>query len=682
MSERQPQRVEDLRGHDLTRTQIRAAHLLEVQTGYRSGSRYWALPGEPRPEYDPECTTLTERRRAKAAELKALDRREAKQLGLEWISQRTLERMAAQYAEHGLMGLADGRWTPPLRGRRTVTDQVAEAIQAVHAECEHRSRVSMKTKERLIHQYVREKFGPAAEKKIPHYTTLAKIWKEWFGPQGARQRYVRSAAAVETGKAKVVVTRPGQVVVLDTTPLPVKVLDDVFGAPITVHLTLALDAYSHSLVAFRLTPVSESSVEVAMLLRDVLLPLPMRPDWGEELEWSYPGVPAALVAEFAGHSVAGLPFFAPETVTADHGSVYKNHHVVAVARRLGIDLLPARAMRPTDKAACERAFAGIQSLLLELLLGYRGVDVADRGADPEGDAVWTLSQMEHLLATWIVSVWQNRRLDQSAPAWDPGGRHSPNTLFAAAAARDGISLEIPEPELYYELLPAHFVKIDAQRGVKISGLWYGGTDPVLDPYRGRRSGRSGRHAGKWEVHRDPRDCRQVFFEDPAQRGCWSALDWNGLPPGGDVPAFSDARVGELLAQATRAGLKPLDDRELLPVLLKLLAARTPVNQWPTQMTAAEKAERARELARARSAAADRPPAPITVLPEPARPAGLAASTRRAVTADRQRRRQAALSSRPPTPPPLLGEALRERNFFLLPGDQGDDQPDEPGPEPT
>jgi transposase InsO family protein len=76
----------------------------------------------------------------------------------------------------------------------------------------------------------------------------------------------------------------------------------------------------------------------------------------------------ALVAEFAGHRVAGLPFFAPETVTSDHGSVYKSRHVVRAARRLGTDLLPARMMRPTDKAACERAFAGIQSLLLELLL--------------------------------------------------------------------------------------------------------------------------------------------------------------------------------------------------------------------------------------------------------------------------------------------------------------------------
>ena len=79
---------------------------------------------------------------------------------------------------------------------------------------------------------------------------------------------------------------------LDTTPLPVKVLDDVFSEPISVDLTLALDAYSHSLVAFRLTPGSDSSVDVAMLLRDVMLPLPMRPGWSEDMEWPYPGIPA------------------------------------------------------------------------------------------------------------------------------------------------------------------------------------------------------------------------------------------------------------------------------------------------------------------------------------------------------------------------------------------------------
>jgi len=124
-------------------------------------------------------------------------------------------------------------------------------------------------------------------------------------------------------------------------------------------------------------------------------------------------------------------------------------------------------MRPTDKQACERAFGTIQSLLFEQLPGFRGVDVADRGADPEGDAVLTLAEIENLVATWIVQVWQNPKFGEYGPCWDPGDDHSPNTLFAAAMAQGGFSLEIPRPELYYELLPAHHVKIHNARGLLV-----------------------------------------------------------------------------------------------------------------------------------------------------------------------------------------------------------------------
>ncbi|GAA0333866.1 transposase [Streptomyces blastmyceticus] len=670
----QATRFEDLDRDGQKRLRLRLAHFLEAESGFRSGSRHWAREGEPRPEYDPDRTTLTERRLAKVAELKALNPDDARQLGLGRVSDRTLRRWAAAWPERGIMGLADGRLAPVLRGHRSITSEISEAIHAVHAECLHRSRVGMKTKERMIHQFVREKYGPAAEETIPHYTTLSKVWKEWFGPEGGRQRYLRSAAAVETGGLAVTITRPGQVVVLDTTPFPVKLLDDVFGEPLTADLTIALDAFTHSLVAFRLTPGSDSSIEVAMLLRDVMLPLPMRPGWTPDMEWHYPGVPSALVAEFAGHPVAGRPFFAPETMTSDHGSVYKNHHLVQAARTLGTVVLPARAMRPQDKAACERAFSGIQSLLLEMLLGYRGVDVADRGADPEGDAVWTVDEMEHLLATWIVKIWQNRRLDQSAPAWDPGGRHSPNTLFATAAARDGIALQIPDPTLYHQLLPAHFVKIHRQRGVKIGGLWYGGRDAVLAPLRGQPSSHGGRNRGRWVVHRDPRDCREVFFE---LEGQWHALRWNGLPDGQDIPAFSDARMRQVLREAARAGMKPKDDVELLPVLLDLVAAHTPVADWPSQMTKADRVERARELDRSRAAARDRHRQSV---PQPV-PAALGRDEasrqgQQAVAAERRRRREAAVPT-VITPPRRLGEDLSRRSLFALPASDA-----EASPEPT
>lgn len=70
---------------------------------------------------------------------------------------------------------------------------------------------------------------------------------------------------------------------------------------------------------------------------------------------------------------------------------------------------------------------------------------------------------------WVVAAWQNRRLGEYAPCRDPVGDHGPNTLFAAAMVQGGFAMQIPQPELFYQLLPAQFVKIHGQRGTKILG---------------------------------------------------------------------------------------------------------------------------------------------------------------------------------------------------------------------
>jgi hypothetical protein len=101
---RQPAGLDDLTDHQRELVRMRYAHLLEVETGYRSGDRLRALPGEPRPGYDPASTTLTERRAAKVAEIKALGLGEARMLGLEQISVRTLKRMAADCRRFGMAG--------------------------------------------------------------------------------------------------------------------------------------------------------------------------------------------------------------------------------------------------------------------------------------------------------------------------------------------------------------------------------------------------------------------------------------------------------------------------------------------------------------------------------------------------------------------------------------------------
>ncbi|MEU9981346.1 transposase [Streptomyces sp. NPDC050856] len=679
--DRQPAGWEDLTEGQQTKARLRAAHLLEAETGFRSGDPRLADPGEPRPAYDPDHTTVGQRRRAKVAELKALGRQEAEALGLAQISERTLKRMAAAWCDKGLLGCADGRWLRISGGRRSITEEVREAIFAVRKETIHRSRMSMRSRERLIHQYVREKHG--SDVTVPGYDTLRAVWREWFGPGGARQRYVRSAEQTETSTARMVVHRPGQVVALDTTVLPVKVRETVFGEPVSVHLTLALDCYSHSLVAFRLTLVSDTSVDVAMLLREVMMPLPMRAGWGDEMEWPYPGVPATVVAQLAGHRAAALPFVAPETVTTDHGGPYKNHHLVEAERVLGCNVLPARTLRPTDKHVIERTFGGVRSLLFEVLPGYTGVDVADRGADPESDATLTLDEMEHLIATWIVKVWQNRRLGEYAPAWGPGEEHSPNTLFAAAMNQGGFALQIPQPELYYLLLPRHYVKIHARRGVKIGGLWYGKDQAALGEHWDQPSTRGGRHKGKWVVRSDRRDRRSVYFQDPADAEVWHQLRWNGLPAEDEVPAFTSTTAEALLTEARSRGISPHSDGDLLPVLLELLGGTVPVDKWPTGFSKGARTQHARRSTQAAAARADRPPSPpVPELREPIADEVVALSWPReargaddALRADMRRRREAAVPNRP-TPPPRLGEALRRRGLFALLDDL-DDEADMP-----
>ena len=68
----QPPVLDDLTDYQRDVVRLRVEHLLEAETGFRGGDPLNPGPGEPRPAFDPRTTTLGQRRRAKAAELKAL----------------------------------------------------------------------------------------------------------------------------------------------------------------------------------------------------------------------------------------------------------------------------------------------------------------------------------------------------------------------------------------------------------------------------------------------------------------------------------------------------------------------------------------------------------------------------------------------------------------------------------
>ncbi len=112
----QPPDLDDLSDYQRQVLWLRVGHLLEAETGFRGGDPLRPGPGEPRPAYDPRATTLGQRRRAKAAELKALGGGEAAMLGLGQVSERTLERMAAAWKDRARPGASTGGGCGPEAG--------------------------------------------------------------------------------------------------------------------------------------------------------------------------------------------------------------------------------------------------------------------------------------------------------------------------------------------------------------------------------------------------------------------------------------------------------------------------------------------------------------------------------------------------------------------------------------
>lgn len=556
--------TDDLTADQLGRLQLRLAHALEADTGYRSGDPWTALPDEPKPQYDPALVPdVGKRRRNKVEEIRSacavLDPERARATGIDQLSARTLQRLALQWHKHrALAAVMDRRHVRPREGHH-----VSEALDKAVIEVEDdfpvsRSRVSKTTKYRRL--CIRLRSSGVPEDEMPSYWTYRRILVERYGPTGARQKYRMTQEATPTQGQPVIATRPGQIVFLDTNSFDVLVRDGLFGLPVEAKLTLALDVYTRSIVGFRFTLVSDKSVDVAMVIRDVMMPMPMRPEWGEDALWPYPGVPAHIVAEQAGFTVAGKPFMPIEGITTDHGSIYVSHHVVELSEECGSNLLPARKMRARDKHAVELTFRMIRQLLLEELPGYRGMDVADRGADPEGDASMTLEQAERFLAWFVVHIWQQRPLGQHRPHWCVNGDQSPNSLFAASMSQAGWAMQIPDPELYYRLLESVPVRV-TERGVLLHGLWY--RNDVLKDFL-QPSLRGGKRRGKWIVKWDPRDRREVFFQHPDTLD-WHHLRWTGLGPEDEFPSFSDATAKSILKTARSRRIRPKSDRELLPL---------------------------------------------------------------------------------------------------------------------
>ena len=522
----------------------RAAQVREVLTGYRSGSREDSLPGEPRAEYRPGVP-LMGRYRAKAAEL--------------GVGVTSVRRWASAFEADGEAGLIDARHqraSDPLRG---IDQRWLDVLRAVLDEHVGASRPTQE----LLLDRVNARAVEHGQDVVP---------KRWKAKQAVRELTRGTSALKGSTKSKrsianrpdapygrLVATRPGEYLLVDTTTLDVFAMDSLTLRWVGVELTIAVDLFSRCVVALRLSPVSTKAVDASLVLFEAISPDSKARTGGGLLP--YAGVPSGVIVAGDTRPAVGLPAVAPETLVVDHGKIYVSAHLRSVCQRLGVSIQPGRPFQPTDKAVVERIFRTVGEDLLAALPGYKGPDVYGRGEHPELEAYYFLDELELIIREWIAERYHRRAHAGLVAPEVPGLDLSPNDMFELGVARAGRMLVPARADLVYDFLPVAWRTIQ-NYGVELHGLRYDG--PGVSPYRNRTSDIMGPHAGKWPVRFDPDDVRRVFFQDP-DTSEWHTLWWEH---------HSDIRVpfsAETLAYArglARQTDRFPDDRRALGELLE------------------------------------------------------------------------------------------------------------------
>jgi transposase InsO family protein len=523
----------------------RAADVREVLTGYRSGSPEDASAGEPRACYLPG-TPRMDRYGAKSREL--------------GVSLATLRRWVAAYQHEGEAGLIDARHqraSDPLRG---IDARWLDELGRVLDEHVGASRPTQKLLLDRVDARVREQYGaevvPARWKAKRAVGEVARGTNALAGSTKAKRSIANRPSAPY---GRLVATRPGEYLLLDTTTLDVFAMDPVTLRWIGLELTIAVDLYSRSVVALRLSPVSTKSVDASLVLFEAICPGSKAHTGGGILP--YAGVPSRVLIASGDRPACGLPGVAPETVVIDHGRIYVSAHLRSVCQRFGISIQPARPFQPTDKAVVERIFRTIGEDLLAALPGYKGPDVYSRGEHPEELAYYFVDELEQIIREWVAERYHRRPHEGLVVAGVPGLELCPNDAFEIGVARAGRMLVPARADLAYDFLPVAWRTIQ-HYGVELHGLRYDG--PGLSAYRNRRSDITGRHEGRWPIRFDPDDIRRVLFQNQ-ETNEWHSLPWEHY---GKIEVPFSAEALEYARRLARQTERFPDERRALAELLE------------------------------------------------------------------------------------------------------------------
>ncbi|MGX1364690.1 transposase InsO family protein [Streptomyces canus] len=491
-------------------------HVREVETGHQNPSS----KGRVKPQYDPAVTTLAQREQAKADELAAQ--------GWPRVSRATVRRWRARYHADGVWGLVVKR-----RGSTRLERAdplVVEALRALLPEeaLRSRSRGWKKRMRRETQWWLDARHGEQSV-EVPAISTFNKLLdavEESLGLQGTvAQRRARAARPAPPFKPTLAL-RPGEIVMMDSSPLDVLVaLDD--GVVGRLELTTAVDVAMRGLWGV-LRPAGTKLTDVAVLLAQMMTPLVMRPGWDAALSMAASVVPheRLTAVDERLQDAAARPVIVPETVVVDQGKVFISPATRAACESLGISLQPVPPANGPAKGHVERGFGSINTEFCQWLPGFTGSRVGERGSRVEQERLWTVSELQALWEEFLVH-WHHRPHEGLRHPLMPRKALTPNQMWAALLPVAGY---VPVPlsaDDFVELLPVRWQPI-TDAGVRFGYRTY--DDPCLNGHRGQGSGVASKK-GLWEVHYNPYDPVRIWVRLPEgfREVAWIHATSVGLP---------------------------------------------------------------------------------------------------------------------------------------------------------
>ncbi|QVG66065.1 transposase [Curtobacterium flaccumfaciens pv. flaccumfaciens] len=466
---------------------------------------------------------------------------------------RRIERVLERWADGSQQRLIDPRYFKP-RGWR-VEDTVVDALFTFLRAHMLQSTTTDTAAARAFQLDCEERGVEFVPPSSPTLRRLVRVFRNGFTELGGSAANRASAANVpDASEWQRLATRPGELVLIDTTKSNVWVKDPRTKRTYRLDLTIAIDYATRCIVGIAVTP-NTPEFAIGLCLADILRAKSAEfvESWtaSGELPYRQPvvGVPQRFEAFYS-------EAFHPDGAVTDNGRPYVSTYTTGQFARLGIHYEPQRTYTPTDKAQIERLFLTIKLLFESLMPGFTGGSVHEKGKHARDAAEMTPLQYERRIRQ-CADLYNHRIHTGLTHPDDPFARFSPYSMWSALIAETGALPDVPWEHDWIQFLPSEVRSIRGNR-VRAARLDY--RSPALKELRADQDVLI---SGKVRVFYDPTDLRRawVFGADGARH----VVRWKGLRA--DTPRFGLFETNGLAEKHADENLSDGDFDRLLILLL-------------------------------------------------------------------------------------------------------------------